>query len=148
MFVLALLILWPLAELFVAINVADAIGVGWMIVLLLAGWPIGMWAMRSQGRAVWRRLQTAVADGRPPAREVLDGALVLAGGALLIIPGFITDLLGICLLLPPTRALTRWGVVRNFRSRAMVRAVQFTSRGQRYDVDSTAHDVDQPQLRP
>jgi UPF0716 protein FxsA len=143
---LLLLLCWPIAELFVAIQVADAIGILWTVILLIAGWPLGTWAIRSQGRAVWRRLSVAVSEGRPPGREVLDGALVLIGGALLIIPGFITDALGILALLPPTRALLRWLLVRNIQSRLVVRAVQFTDRP--YDVDSTARDLDQPRLRP
>lgn len=146
MFVVLLLLAWPIAELFVAIQVADAIGILWTVILLIAGWPLGTWALRSQGRAVWRRLSVAVSEGRRPGREVLDGALVLIGGALLIIPGFITDALGILALLPPTRALLRWLLVRNMQSRLVVRAAQFT--GRPYDVDSTARDLDQPRLHP
>jgi UPF0716 protein FxsA len=150
MLALVLLICWPVAELLVAIQVADAIGVAYTILLLIAGWPIGMWALRSQGAAAWRRLASAVSGsagtgGRPPTREVVDGVLVLVGGGLLIVPGFITDLLGIALLLPPTRALARAVLIRNLRSRFVMRAVQF--RNPSYDVDSTARDVDQPQLR-
>jgi UPF0716 protein FxsA len=143
---LLLLIGWPVAELLVAIQVAHAIGVLDMIVLLIVTWPVGSWALRSQGRAAWRRLMGAVAEGRPPAKEVVDGALVLVGGALLIIPGFITDVLGAAMLLPPTRALARALLTRNFQSRFVVRAARFG--GTEYDVDSTARDIDQPQLRP
>jgi UPF0716 protein FxsA len=144
MLALILLVLWPVAEVFVAIEVADAIGVLAMIALLIVTWPIGTWALRSQGRAAWRRLAAAVAERRAPGREVLDGVLVLTGGALLIIPGFITDAIGIVLLFPPTRALMRRLLVRNLQSRVVLRAVRFT---RPYDVDSTARDIDQPQLR-
>lgn len=146
MLVLLVLIIWPIAELLVAIQVANAIGVLSTIVLLIVTWPIGSWALRSQGRAAWQRLTTAVAERRTPAREVVDGALILVGGMLLIIPGFITDLIGVSMLLPPTRALYRGLLTRNARSRFVVRAADFGSRP--YDVDSTAHDVDQPKLRP
>ena len=147
MIALLLLILWPIAELFVAIRVAEAIGVLLTVVLLLVGWPIGMWLARTQGRAAWRRLSAAVADGRPPGREVIDGALVLAGAILLIIPGFITDGVGLLLLLAPTRAVAREALTRNFQSRLVVAATRF-SRTPRsaYDVDSTATDLDSPQL--
>ena len=147
MVALLLLILWPIAELFVAIKVAEAIGVLLTVVLLLVGWPIGMWLARTQGRAPWRRLSAAVADGRPPGREVIDGALVLAGAILLIIPGFITDGVGLLLLLAPTRAVAREALTRNFQSRLVVAATRF-SRTPRsaYDVDSTATDLDSPQL--
>ena len=86
--IVLLLILWPVAELFVLIKVAEAIGVLYAILLLVVSWPLGTWVLRSQGRAAWRRLSAAVAAGRSPGREVLDGALVLIGGLLLIVPGF------------------------------------------------------------
>jgi UPF0716 protein FxsA len=145
---LLLLILWPVAEVYAAIQVADAIGVLLTLVLLVASWPIGNWALRSQGRAAWRRLGDAVAAGRPPGREVLDGALILAGGLLLVVPGFITDAVGALLLLPPTRAAMRGLLVRNLHSRLVVRATRFTRGPASYDVDSTATDIDQPRLQP
>ena len=145
MLILLLLVCWPVAEIYVAVKVAEAIGALYTALLLIAGWPLGTWALRSQGRAAWRRLAVAVAEGRPPAREVLDGALILAGGVLLIVPGFITDAIGLCLLAPPTRSLLRLVVVRNFQSRLLARTVRATSRP--YDVDSTARDIDQTQLR-
>lgn len=143
--VLFFLVLWAAAEIYVAILVADAIGVVPMLLLLLAGWPVGLWALRSQGRIAWRRLSEAVAAGRPPAREVLNGALVVLGGVLMMVPGFITDVIGLLLLLAPTRALARVLVVRNLQSRLVVRAARFGGR-YAYDVDSTATDVDRPQL--
>jgi UPF0716 protein FxsA len=146
MVALLLLLIWPVAEIFVAVKVAEAIGVLYTILLLIVGWPLGSWALRAQGGAAWRRLTVAVAEGRPPAREVIDGALVLAGGVLLLVPGFITDVIGIFLLLPPTRALMRLSPLRRFQDRLVVRAARATSRP--YDVDSTARDLDQPQLRP
>jgi len=146
MLALLLLILWPIAELFVAIKVAEAIGVLLTVVLLIAGWPVGMWLAKAQGRAAWRRLSAAVAEGRPPGREAIDGALILVGGLMLIIPGFITDVVGL-LLLAPTRKLARAVIARNFQSRLVVAATGFTrSPRSGYDVDSTASDIDQPQL--
>ena len=141
-------VVWVAAELFVAIKVADAIGVLATVVLLLLSWPVGSWALRSQGRAAWRRLGAAVSAGRSPGREVLDGALVLIGGLLLIVPGFISDVLGVLALLPPTRALLRRQLARNLQSRLVVRATRFTGAARPYDVDSTASDIDQPQLHP
>jgi UPF0716 protein FxsA len=137
-----LFIAWPLLEIFAAVMVAQAIGVLWTILLLVAGWPLGTWAIRTQGRAAWLRLGEAVAAGRPPGREVLDGALIVAGGALLLVPGFITDVLGLVLLLGPSRALTRGLVLRNLQSRLVVKATRADRARQGYDVDSTATDVD------
>jgi UPF0716 protein FxsA len=145
---LLVFVVWPVAELFVIVKVAEAIGVLDTILLLIAGWPLGLWAMRSQGRVVLRRLGTAISEGRPPAREVVNGALVLLGGGLLMVPGFITDAVGLVLLVPPTRALVRLIVIRNFRSRFVVQAVGFTTRRANADVDSTATDIEPPQLRP
>ena len=148
MLLVLLLICWPVAELFVAIKVAEAIGVLPTVLLLIVSWPAGVWAVRSHGRAAWERLSVAVSAGRTPAKEVLDGVLVLLGGAFLIIPGFITDVIGICLLIGPIRALTRRAFAANLRSRFVVQATRFTNRGSSYDVDSTAHDIDPPPLRP
>jgi UPF0716 protein FxsA len=148
MFALLLLIAWPVAELFVVIKVAEAIGVLDTIVLLILGWPLGVWAIRTEGAAVLRRMTVAIAEQRTPAREVLDGVLVLLGGLLLIIPGFITDALGIVLLLPPTRIAARSILGRNLQSRFVTRTVRFASRSGPFDAEATATDIDQPQLDP
>jgi UPF0716 protein FxsA len=110
--------------------------------------------MRAQGRAVWRRFNAAVAAGRPPAREVLDGVLVIFGGAFLITPGFLTDVLGLVLLLPPTRALVRRLIVRHFSGRVVTTVFGRGAPGGagaggsngRYDVEGTATEVEPPRL--
>jgi UPF0716 protein FxsA len=140
-----LLLVWAIAEVFVVIKVAGAIGALATILLLIASWPIGVWALRSQGAAAWQRLTAAVAQGRTPTLEVVDGALVLLGGVLLIIPGFITDAVGI-LLLAPTRALMRPVLVRGAHRRLFARTAGFPG-GRSYDVDSSASDIEQQQLR-
>ena len=106
--------------------------------------------MRSQGRATWRRFNDTLQAGRVPAREVLDGVLVIFGGALLLTPGFITDILGLLLLLPPTRAVVRALLVRRLRApdggghdRAACRGA-----GRAYDVEGTAVDVDADPIEP
>jgi UPF0716 protein FxsA len=140
-------LVWLLAELFVAVQVANAIGVGYMILLLIVSWPLGAWALRLQGRAAWRRLDAAVSAGRSPGREVLDGVLVLVGGLLLIVPGFISDLVGVLALLPPTRSLLRGQLARNLQRRFVIRATGLGNSARAYDVDSTATDVDPSQLQ-
>jgi UPF0716 protein FxsA len=144
MIVLLLLIVWPLAELFVIVEVAESIGILLTLLLLIAGWPLGSWAIRSQGRAVLGRMAAAVGEGRVPTREVLDGALVLIGGLLLMLPGFISDVFGILLLVPLTRMPLRKLLARNFRSPMVTQTIRFTTRGRTYDVDSTASDIDHP----
>ena len=91
-----------------------------------------------------------LAAGRVPAREVLDGALVIFGGALLLTPGFITDILGLVLLLPPTRALVRAVVSRAASRTGWSRrrpAARPTPRRD-YDVEGTAVDVDAERIEP
>jgi UPF0716 protein FxsA len=149
---LLLFIVVPIAELYVIIQVGQAIGALPTIAILIADSVLGTWLLRSQGRLTWRRFNAAVAEGRPPAREVLDGALVIFGGAFLITPGFITDVIGLALLLPPSRVLLRRALVRNFTNRAVVRA--FGTGGPRgrphahYDVEGTGVELDPPRREP
>src|ERR671914_2773609 len=103
----AIFIVVPLAELYVILKVGDAIGVVWTILLLAADSLLGSLLLRSQGRSAWRRFNAALAEGRMPHREVIDGVMIVFGGAFLITPGFITDVVGLLLLLPPTRPLVR-----------------------------------------
>ncbi len=107
----------PLVELYVLIQVGQAIGALPTVAILLADSLLGAALMRSQSRAAWRRFLTASRAGRVPAREVVDGALVVFGGALLLTPGFVTDILGVLLLLPPTRALVRRYLVKGVAAR-------------------------------
>ena len=114
---IALFIVVPLLELAVIIEVGREIGVVPTIAVLIADSVLGAVLMRVQGRAAWRRFTEATRQGRPPAREVLDGALIIAGGALLLTPGFLTDALGLALLLPPTRAVVRRVLARRLLRR-------------------------------
>lgn len=141
----------PLVELYVIIQVGQEIGALWTIAILVADSVLGSVLMRSQGRAVWRRFNAALAAGRPPAREVIDGALVIFGGALLLTPGFMTDLLGLVLLLPPTRAVVRRALVARFASRVVVSVAGRASRRRpgapgEFDVEGTATEYDPPPL--
>jgi UPF0716 protein FxsA len=97
----------PLAELAVLIAVGDVIGLLPTLVLLLVVSVAGAWLAKREGLAAWRRFQLALAEARVPTVEVADGAMILLAGALLLTPGFLTDVVGILLLLPPTRALAR-----------------------------------------
>lgn len=104
---LALFIAVPILELYVIIQVGGSIGVLPTLALLILDSILGTILFRSQGRAAWMRFNRALAQGRVPGREVFDGAMVILGGALLITPGFITDVFGLICLIPPTRALVR-----------------------------------------
>ena len=144
---IVLFIAVPIAELAVIIQVGQAIGVWWTIAILVADSILGSMLMRSQGRAVWRRFNSTLQSGRAPAREVADGVLVIFGGALLLTPGFLTDVLGLLFLLPPTRALIRRVFLRQAMRRITVTmaAAPRPPRGPARrddDVDGTAVDVD------
>jgi UPF0716 protein FxsA len=103
---LALLVV-PILELWVIVQVAQGIGFLETLALLIAISIAGAWLLKQQGIATWRRLQNTIERGEVPAQEVVDGALILFGGALLLTPGFVTDIVGIVLLLPPTRAILK-----------------------------------------
>jgi UPF0716 protein FxsA len=144
-----LFIVVPIAELFVIIQVGEAIGVWWTIAILIADSILGSMLMRSQSRTTWRRFNDTLQAGRVPAREVLDGVLVIFGGALLLTPGFISDILGLLLLLPPTRAVVRTLLVRRYAHRMVVSmTTPRPQTGRAYDVEGTAVDVDADGIEP
>ncbi|HKN93235.1 MAG TPA: FxsA family protein [Thermoleophilaceae bacterium] len=144
-FLIAVFIAVPIAEIYVIIQVGEAIGAVPTILILIADSVIGSMLWRSQGRRVWTRFRQTVERGGVPHREVIDGVLVVFGGALLITPGFISDVFGILFLLPPTRALIRRLVVRRLGRRVQFRA--FRGRGRDYDVEGTASEYDKPSPR-
>jgi UPF0716 protein FxsA len=124
MFVLLLLfVLVPIVEIYVIIQVGQAIGALWTILLLIADSLIGARLLSWQGRSAWRRFQEAMAAGRIPHNEILDGVMVVIGGTLLLTPGFVTDVFGLLLLIPPTRAVLRRMIVRSIRRRGLLTRV-------------------------
>jgi UPF0716 protein FxsA len=138
---LALFIVVPLAELYVILKVGDAIGVLPTIALLAADSVLGWMLLRAQGRSVWRRFNDAMAAGRVPHRELIDGVLVVFGGAFLITPGFLTDIVGLLLLLPPTRSVIRGLVARRLGRRIV------TTTSEPFDVEGSATEYDEPARR-
>src|SRR3954465_5574042 len=148
-----LFIVIPIAELAVLIQVGQLIGVWWTILLLVADAILGSWLLRTQSRAAWRRFNEALANGRIPHREVVDGVLVIFGGVLLLTPGFITDIFGALFLFPPTRVLLRGLLVRRGALK-LVGAMPGTATppNGRFrhpdDVEGTAVDIDPHPLDP
>ena len=145
----------PLLELYVILQVGDAIGAVPTLALLVADSLLGSWLLKSQGRAVWRRFNEATAAGRVPHSEIIDGVLVIFGGAFLITPGFITDVFGLLFLLPPTRAAFRrmvrraiergtiWGRIGGVAVREGQRRRAARENGAPgYDVEGTASEVE------
>ncbi len=145
----------PILELYVIIEVGGLIGVLPTLALLLAMSLLGAALLRHQGRGAWRRFNGAIAERRFPGREVADGVMITIGGALLLTPGFITDAVGLLLLLPPTRAIAR-RLLRAYAGRRLVvvgvgsarAAGRGDSAGRPYDFDATAEEIeeDDPQL--
>jgi UPF0716 protein FxsA len=144
---IALFIVVPLAELYVILQVGDAIGAVWTILLLAADSLLGSLLLRSQGRTVWGRFNAALTEGRMPHREVIDGVLVVFGGAFLITPGFLTDIVGLLLLIPPTRALVRAVLAKRLTQR-MVASMTAPRRPPDDVIDGTAVDVEDDRLAP
>jgi UPF0716 protein FxsA len=153
-------IVLPIAEIYVIIKVGEAIGVLPTIGLLILDGFLGAALLRHQGRAAWRRFNEALAAGKIPAREVFDGALVIVGGAFLLAPGFITDVIGVLLLIPPSRAMFR-GILSKlafWRTGFVVRTAQWGTRAHNrdrerpgpsrsYDYEGSAREVNEPEPR-
>jgi UPF0716 protein FxsA len=111
----------PIVEIWVIVQVGQAIGIVPTLVLLLADAVLGTWLFRREGRRAWVALREAIAAHRVPAKEVADGALVVLGGAFLLTPGFVTDAVGVPCLLPPTRAVLRRALTGLVRARLIGR---------------------------
>jgi UPF0716 protein FxsA len=155
-----LFIVLPVAEIYVIIKVGEAIGVLPTIGLLILDGFLGAALLRHQGRAAWRRFNEALAAGRIPAREVFDGAMVIVGGAFLLAPGFITDAIGLLLLIPPSRAMIRaiLSKLAFWRAGFVVRTAQWGTRSHNrhrerpgsstgYDYEGSAREVGEPERR-
>jgi UPF0716 protein FxsA len=118
----------PIAEIYVIIQVGQAIGPLWTILLLIADSIIGARLLRWQGGRAWLSFQSALAAGRIPHKEVMDGILIVLGGAFLLTPGFITDVFGLVLLVPPSRAVVRRFATRMLQRRGAARLTRVVVR--------------------
>lgn len=126
----------PLAELYVLIQVGELIGVWPTIGLLILDSVIGTWLMKREGARAWRAMRERLETGTMPGRELADGALVVMGGALMLSPGFVTDVFGILLVLPFTRPLFRRLLMSYAAGRVTV-SVAGAAGGRRTRPDST-----------
>lgn len=140
--------LLPLLDLWVLLQVGRAVGFWAALALVVATGFAGAWLAKAEGRRVldgWRR---ALAEHRVPEEGILSGALVLAGGVLLVSPGVITDVIGLLLLFPPSRRVAA-AALRRYLARQVragrVRVVTFggSPRAPRSAVDD-AVDVTPP----
>jgi len=155
---LILFIAIPIAELWLIIQIGGAIGLLPTLALLIVDSLVGAALARSQSRAAWERFNAALAQGRAPGKEAFDGAMIILGGALLLTPGFITDVFGLILLIPPTRALVRGYLTRQVARRGAVAfrvgsfgnarqpgsGPPFDRAGRSYDYEGSASEVTEP----
>jgi UPF0716 protein FxsA len=103
-----LFVILPIAEITLLIKVGSHIGALNTILLVFGISALGAYLTRVQGFLVLSRIQESLARGIVPSQEILDGAMILAGGILLLTPGFLTDIIGLFFLFPPTRSLIRY----------------------------------------
>ena len=103
----AAFVLVPLVEIWAILQVGQLVGPWWTIALLVLDSMVGAWLIKREGGRAWRALREALQQGRMPAREIADGALILIGGTLMLSPGFLLDAVGIVLILPFTRPVAR-----------------------------------------
>ena len=137
-------LLYVFAEIAAIWAVGSAVGVLGTLALLLAGAFLGSWLARREGGKAMRAFVSAARSGRPAEKELTDGMLVALGGVLILVPGFISDVLGLLLILPPSRAVAR----RLWLRRMEKRAVRFANqrRGPVMVVDSEV--VSEPKTQP
>lgn len=120
MILFLLFIVFPVAELYVIIRVGSSIGFLNTLGLIVLVAVVGSWLVKREGLRVWAKFNDSVAQGRVPTREIIDGVLILVAGALLLAPGFLTDVIGILVLFPPTRAVFRSMLTKRARRGSII----------------------------
>jgi UPF0716 protein FxsA len=118
----ALFLLVPVVELYVLIKIGRGIGVGNTIAIVLLVSVVGAWLVKREGLKTLRRIQEQLGDGKLPTDEMIDGGLIMLAGALMLTPGFVTDLFAIALLIPPVRKVVRRQLKARYGKRISVRS--------------------------
>jgi UPF0716 protein FxsA len=130
--VILLFIVAPIIELYVFVQAANAFGFGQALGAMILITLVGVWIVKREGLRVWRRFTEQANAGKPVSKEVADGTLILLAGLLLVAPGFISDIIGALLLLPPVRAVVRPLLVKRYTVRG--RVIKATYGGAVYDT--------------
>lgn len=112
MILFLLFIVFPVVELYVIIRVGSSIGFLNTLGLIVLVAVLGSWLVKREGLRVWSKFNRSVLEGRVPTREIVDGVLIMMAGALLLAPGFVTDVLALLVLFPPTRLVFRRMLMR------------------------------------
>jgi UPF0716 protein FxsA len=141
---LVLFVVVPILEIYVIVQVGQAIGALPTIALLIADAVLGTWLFRREGRRAWEALRQAIGEHRVPAKEVADGALIVLGGALMLAPGFVTDGVGLLCVLPPTRAFLRRALTGVIARRLLVVPSSGRRRRDHEVIDGDVVDEDGP----
>ncbi len=131
---LLLLLCFPLLELYLLIKVGTLIGALPTVLLVVSTAALGLWLARHQGFQNYRQMQACLARGEIPAREMLEGIILFTGGVLLLLPGLISDFLGLLCLIPPIRST----IVTAWLRRVTYRVIRpdFHGDGNIYDMDN------------
>lgn len=130
----------PIIELYVIIQVGSWIGAAPTILLLLLFSVAGIWLVKREGLGAWARFRGQVEAGAVPTNELLDGMLILLGGALMIVPGFVSDFVGLLLLIPPTRGVARKLLAKRLQARLATTTIGYGGPGQSFSY-TRVHDV-------
>lgn len=135
-----LFVVIPIVELYVVIQVAGWIGAGATIGLMLLFMAAGVLLVKYEGLGLWARFRAQIDRGVVPTDELIDGLLILVAGVLFVLPGFISDLVGLLLLVPPLRTLVRKGLIRRYRGRFQVATLGYGGPGATFGY-GRVHDV-------
>jgi UPF0716 protein FxsA len=111
-------LLYLVVEIIALVALGSTIGLGWTLLVLLAGSVVGLWLARREGVRAAQALADAVSNRRVPTAELTDGLLVAGSGVLLFVPGIVTDIAGLLLLIPPVRGIVRRRLVRAAEERS------------------------------
>ncbi len=136
---LLLLTVVPLVELMILLRIAERFDWGPTIVLVVLTGALGAYLARREGLKALSRIQSELAAGVPPAASLVDGALILVAGIVLVTPGILTDLCGFALLISPIRAWVRRGLAEALRKRTVL--IHRGPPDDIIDVEVTVHDV-------
>lgn len=111
-------LLYLVVEIIALVALGSTIGLGWTLLVLLAGSVVGLWLARREGVRAAQALADAISNRRVPTAELTDGLLIAGSGVLLFVPGIVTDVAGLLLLIPPVRGIVRRRLVRAAEERS------------------------------
>lgn len=133
-----LFVIVPVIELYTIIRMSGYIGFLNTLILMFVVAVLGSWLVKREGLRVWRRFNESIAAGIVPTRDIVDGVLILGAGALLLTPGFLSDIFGLLMLFPPSRVVFRGLLMR--KSRRNIVVIRRTSVNPNV-IDTDATDV-------